>query len=31
MAKIIKYRKVNKLRDEDFRRVVDVTREIFLK
>jgi len=29
MAKTIKYRKVNKLTDEDFRRVVGVTRETF--
>ncbi len=29
MAKTIKYRKVNKLRDEDFRRVVGVKRDTF--
>ena len=29
MAKTIKYRKVNKLKDEDFRRVVGVKRETF--
>ena len=29
MAKTIKYRKVNKLTNEDFRRVVGVTRETF--